>query len=152
MTKTAEKTETKTETKITLDDVRATARKSALAYVGLYGLAYERAQLRLDQLKTGTGTLVETLIKRGEVIEEKGLELTKDARAKATELRKETVETVSKVVPLDKVMNRADRRVEELEAEVKTLNKKIKALSKKAATPRATTTKTQTAKTAKKAA
>ncbi len=148
MTKTAEKTETKTETKITLDDVRATARKSALAYVGLYGLAYERAQLRLDQLKTGTGTLVETLIKRGEVIEEKGLELTKDARAKATELRKETVETVSKVVPL----NRADRRVEELEAEVKTLNKKIKALSKKAATPRATTAKTQTAKTAKKAA
>ena len=142
MTKTTEKAETK----ITLDDVRGAARKSALAYVGLYGLAYERAQLRLGQLKTRSGDLVETLVKRGEVIEEKGLELTKDARAKAAELRRDTVETVSKVVPL----NRADRRVEELEAEVTALNKKIKALSKKAATPRAKTTKT--VKVEKKAA
>ncbi|GHA99952.1 hypothetical protein GCM10009069_23460 [Algimonas arctica] len=107
-------------------------RKGALAYVGLYGLAYERAQMRADQLKTASGELFNTLVKKGAVLETKGLELTKDTRAKATDMVETSVETVKNVVPF----GGRDNRVEELEAEVASLNKKISALSKKATTTR----------------
>ena len=127
----AKKTTKKTEAKVEKFDVKATARKSALAYVGLYGLAYERAQFRAEQLKKASGELFETLVKKGEKLEEQGLELTKDAREKASDLVETSVETVKNVVPFGR-----EDRVEELEAEVKVLNKKIAALSKKASTPR----------------
>lgn len=107
-------------------------RKGALAYVGLYGLAYERAQMRADQLKTASGELFETLVKKGAVLEGKGLELTKETRAKATDMVETSVETVKNVVPF----GGRDNRVEELEAEVASLNKKISALSKKATATR----------------
>ena len=137
-TKTTKKTEAKAET----FDVKATARKSALAYVGLYGLAYERAQFRAEQLRKASGSLFETLVKRGEVLEAQGLELTKDARKTATDMIGSTVETVKTVVPFTR-----ETRVEELEAEVAALNKKIAALSKKASTPRKVA-KTEKVKTA----
>ena len=76
-------------------------------------------------------TLFETLVKKGEVLETQGLELTKDARGKASELVETSVETVKNVVPFGR-----ESRVEELEAELKALNKKIAALSKKASAPR----------------
>jgi polyhydroxyalkanoate synthesis regulator phasin len=117
-------------------------RKGALAYIGLYGLAYERAQMRADQLKTASGELFETLVKKGEVLEGKGLELTKDTRAKATDMVETSVETVKNVVPF----GGRDNRVEELEGEVAALNKKIAALSKKATATRKAV-KTATAKT-----
>lgn len=117
-------------------------RKGALAYVGLYGLAYERAQMRADQLKTASGQLFETLVKKGEVLETKGLELTKDTRAKATDMVETSVETVKNVVPF----GGRDNRVEELEGEVAALNKKIAALSKKATATRKAV-KTATVKT-----
>jgi len=107
-------------------------RKGALAYVGLYGLAYERAQMRADQLKTASGELFDTLVKKGQVLETKGLELTKDTRAKATDMVETSVETVKNVVPF----GGRDNRVEELESEVAALNKKISALSKKATATR----------------
>lgn len=121
-------------------------RKGALAYVGLYGLAYERAQMRADQMKTASGELFDTLVKKGAVLETKGLELTKDTRAKATDLVETGVESVKNVVPF----GGRDNRVEELEAEVAALNKKISALSKKATATRkmaktATATATVTA-------
>ena len=125
--KTTKKTAKKVET--------SNLRKASLAYVGLYGLAYERAQFRADQLKTASGELFDTLVKKGSVLETKGLELTKDARTKATDLVEDSVETVKNVVPF----GGRDNRVEELEAEVAALNKKIAALSKKASTPRKTT-------------
>ncbi|MEL6686399.1 MAG: hypothetical protein AAFP97_02115, partial [Pseudomonadota bacterium] len=109
----------------------ANLRKGALAYVGLYGLAYERAQFRADQLKAKSGELFDTLVKKGEVLEGKGLELTKEYRTKATDLVEEGVETVRNAVPFGS----NDNRVEELEAEIAALNKKIAALSKKASTP-----------------
>ncbi|GLQ21889.1 hypothetical protein ACFFUB_08800 [Algimonas porphyrae] len=121
-------------------------RKASLAYVGLYGLAYERAQFRADQLKAASGELFETLVKKGEKLEAQGLELTKDTRAKATDMVENSMETVKNVVPF----GGRDNRVEELEAEVAALNKKIAALSKKAAAPRKTV-KTETT-TEKKAA
>jgi polyhydroxyalkanoate synthesis regulator phasin len=127
--KTAKKTTKKTTAKT--GDVSA-IRKGALAYVGLYGLAYERAQMRADQLKTASGELFETLVKKGAVLEGKGMELTKETRAKATDMVETSVETVKNVVPF----GGRDNRVEELEAEVASLNKKISALSKKATSTR----------------
>ena len=124
-------------------NLRPALRKASLAYVGLYGLAYERAQFRADQLKAKSGELFETLVKKGEVLETKGLELTKDAREKASELVEEGMDTVKNVVPF----GGRDNRVEELEAEVAALNKKIAALSKKASTPRKTVKTETTAKT-----
>jgi polyhydroxyalkanoate synthesis regulator phasin len=135
---------TKKETKATVKTTE-TLRKGALAYVGLYGLAYERAQFRADQLKAKSGELFETLVKKGEVLEGKGLEMTKEARTKANDLVGESVETVKNIVPFGS----KDNRVEELEAEVAALNKKIAALSKKASAPRKAV-KTET--TASKAA
>lgn len=122
-------------------------RKGVLAYAGLYGLAYERAQFRAEQLKNASGELFETLVKKGETLEAQGLEMTKEARAKATDMVEDSVETVKNVVPF----GGRDNRVEELEAEVAALNKKIAALSKKASTPRKAPAKTQKT-TEKKAA
>ncbi|MGB6231089.1 MAG: hypothetical protein WBF53_13290 [Litorimonas sp.] len=136
--KTTTKTTRKTKAKVA--EV-STLRKGARAYLGLYGLAYERAQFRADQLKTVSGELFETLVKKGETLEAQTLELTKDARAKATDLVEDGVETVKNVVPFGV----RDNRVEELEAEVAALNKKIAALSKKASTPRKTTKTVKTA-------
>ena len=93
------KTTKKTKDTVEKFDVKATARKTALAYVGLHGLAYERAQFRAEQLRKASGELFETLVKKGEKLEEQGLELTKDARGKATELVETSVETVKNVVP-----------------------------------------------------
>ncbi|WP_298912977.1 hypothetical protein [uncultured Algimonas sp.] len=132
--KTPKKTARKTTRKTTKASETSTLRKGALAYVGLYGLAYERAQFRADQLKAKSGELFDTLVRKGETLEAQGLELTKDARAKASDLVEDGVETVRNVVPF----GGRDNRVEELEAEVAALNKKIAALSKKASTPRKT--------------
>ena len=129
--KTTKKTAAKKTTKAKQANV-STIRKGALAYVGLYGLAYERAQMRADQLKTASGELFETLVKKGQVLETKGLEMTKDTRAKATDMVETSVETVKNVAPF----GGRDNRVEELEAEVAALNKKISALSKKATATR----------------
>lgn len=140
--KTTKKTTKKTAKKVDVSNLR----KASLAYVGLYGLAYERAQFRAEQLKNASGDLFETLVKKGEKLESQGLELTKDTRAKATNLVENGMDTVKNVVPF----GGRDNRVEELESEVAALNKKIAALSKKAATPRKTV-KTETT-TEKKAA
>ena len=136
------KTEAKTE-----NVAVANLRKGALAYVGLYGLAYERAQFRADQLKTKSSELFETLVKKGEVLEGKGLELTKEYRTKANELVGEGVETVRNVVPFGS----NDNRVEELEAEISALNKKIVAMGKKATTAAKSKAKLKTEKTEKAA-
>lgn len=139
------KAKTTTKKKATKKTVEVSnIRKGARAYLGLYGLAYERAQFRADQLKTASGELFETLVKKGEVLEAQTLELTKGARAKATDLVEDSVETVKNVVPFGV----RDNRVEELETEIAALNKKIAALSKKASTPRKTTKTTKTVKTA----
>ena len=124
-TKTTKKTTKKVEAK-----TESIVRKGALAYVGLYGLAYERAQFRADQLKNASGELFENLVKKGEKLEEQGLSLTKDVRGKATDFYNDGLSSVKNVVPFGK-----KDRVEDLESEIEALNKKIAALSKKASTP-----------------
>ena len=142
-TKTTKKVTKKTEANVETFDVKATARKSALAYLGLFGFAFDRAQFRAEQVRKASGEFFDTLVEKGEKLEKQGLELTKDAREKATELVETTTETVKNVVPFGR-----ETRVEELEAEVAALNKKIAALSKKASASRKTVKTEKVAKTA----
>ena len=124
--KTAKKVEAKTTSAL---------RKGTLAYLGLYGFAAERATKRAEQVKAlyanATDGLFEDLIARGEKLESLALETAKTAQQRATETFETTTDKVKSVVPFG-----ANDRVEELQAEIRTLNKKISALSKKAAKPR----------------
>ena len=144
VTKTAEKAVETTETRIA--KARTFARKGALAYVGLYGAAYERAQKRWGQLKTSTDGLIDQLVERGEDIEAKATESFKGTRAKVTERFEEGSERVKSMLPKS-----ANDRVEELEAEISALNKKIVAMGKKATTAAKSKAKLKTEKTEKAA-
>ena len=129
-TKKTAKTAKKVEAKTT-----SVVRKGALAYLGLYGFAAERATKRVDQVKAlytnATDGLFDDLVERGEKVEQLALGTAKTAQKRAVETFETTTEKVKSVVPFG-----ANDRVEELEAEIETLNKKITALSKKASTPR----------------
>ena len=57
-------------------------RKGALAYVGLYGAAYDRAQLRISQARQATDGLFDTLVAKGEEIETSAGVVYKDTRSK----------------------------------------------------------------------
>lgn len=129
-TKKTTKTTKKVEAKTT-----SVLRKGTLAYLGLYGFAAERAAMRAEQVKafyaTATDGLVDDLIARGEKVEKLAVGKAKTAQKRAVETFETTTDKVKAVVPFG-----ANDRVEELEAEIATLNKKISALSKKAASPR----------------
>ena len=144
VTKTARKT-VKTAEKTTLN-AREIVRKGALAYVGLYGAAYERAQLRWNQLRTSTDGLFDTLVEKGEEIETKAGDVFKTTQTRVTERFEDGAERVKSVLPIS-----ANDRVEELEAEIKALNKKITAMGKKASTSAKTRAKMKTTKTRKAA-
>lgn len=126
--KTTKKTAKKVAAKSEDTAVKATAvlRKGVLAYVGLYGAAYERAQFRFNQAREATDGLFDTLVEKGEEIEGQATEFFKGTQSKVTETYKDGAEKVRAVLPAT-----ANDRVEELEAEIAALNKKIVAMSKK---------------------
>jgi len=132
-TKAAKKTAKKTTKVAQKETFKATAllRKGALAYVGLHGAAFERAKFRFEQVRGQADGLFDTFVEKGEELEAKATVFAKGAQEKAT----------------------SNDRVEELEAEVAALNKKISGLAKKAAkkTP-AKKVKMTTEKVVKKAA
>lgn len=155
---TAKKTAPKTAKKVTkaakavennvtrITKARGFARKGALAYVGLYGAAYERAQMRFAQVRTATDGLFDQLVERGEDIEAKAGETFKGTRAKVSERFEGGTEKVKAILPVS-----ANDRVEELQAEIEALNKKIVALGKKATVSAKTKAKMKTTKTNKAA-
>ncbi len=143
-TKTATKAVETTETRIS--QARAIARKGALAYVGLYGAAFERAQKRWGQVKTSTDGLFDQLVERGEDLEAKAGVVFKATQEKVSERFEDRAEQLKSVLPAS-----ANDRVEELEAEIKALNKKIVALGKKASVSAKTKAKMKTDKTEKAA-
>lgn len=134
-TKKTQKKTTKKATKTV--EAKSALRQGTLAYLGLYGFAAERATKRVEQVKAlytnATDGLFEDLVARGEKVEELALGTAKDAQKLAVETFETTTDKVKSAVPFG-----ANDRVEELEAEVTALNKKISALSKKAAKPRKT--------------
>jgi len=126
---TAKKTTAKKTKKVEAKKV-SVLRKGTLAYLGLYGFAAERATMRAEQVKAlysnATDGLFEDLVARGEKVEELAMETAKTAQKRAAETFETTTDKVKSVVPFG-----ANDRVEELEAEIKSLTKKITALSKK---------------------
>ena len=117
-----------------------TARRARRAYVGLHGLAFERAQMRFAQAKTMTETLFADLVVKGEEIEGKAVLAAKDAQDKAGKTYADTAEKVRGAIPSVSLGGTKD--VQELEAEVKSLSTK---LEKAKAKP----TKTKASKAAK---
>jgi len=99
------------------------ARKGFRAYVGLHGAAYDRI---VPLFKTATKNYDELAVK-GEKLEVAAQTFAKDFRANAQKTVEGTVGKVRSVLP-----TAANDRVEELEAEVARLNKKLKATAKKA--------------------
>lgn len=127
---------------------KAILRKGALAYMGLHGAAYERAKFRFEQVRGQADGVFDTFVEKGEELEAKVSVFVKGAQEKAAETLTDTTIKVRGILPAA-----SNDRVQELEAEVATLNKKIKALAKKA--PKKTATKKvkmTTEKTVKKAA
>jgi len=121
----------------------ALLRKGALAYVGLYGAAYDRAKLSAEQVREAANKartqgeeFFGTLVVKGEEIEVQATKLAKDAQKTATETFEETTEKVKSFVPSNILPLSANDRASELQAEVEALNKKIAALSKKKSAPR----------------
>lgn len=119
-------------------NIKTTLRKGTLAYLGLYGTAYEmlqtRAKTRITQIKSSTDGLFDSLVERGEVIEAQAGVTLKTAQTKAVSTFATGTEKVRGVLP-----KASNDRVSELESEVETLRKKITALSKKAKTAKPAT-------------
>jgi|GEM_PF-2783733 len=113
-------------------------RKGWLAYLGLYGAAYERVK----PLTAKAGETIEQLIAKGETVETNAQEAAEDARERAANFYGEGVTRVRRFMP--EFVTRTDR-VDELEAEIAALNKKVTALTKKPAVKRTTKTSAKAA-------
>lgn len=123
-TKTAKKVTAKTETQT--EKATAMLRKGVLAYVGMYGTAYDSAQSRFNKAREATDGLFDTLVEKGEKIETQATEYFKDTQSKVSKTYEENAKKVRSILPTS-----ANDRVEELEAEIASLNKKIVSVSKK---------------------
>lgn len=99
------------------------ARKGFRAYVGLHGAAFDRI---VPVFKTAGKNYNELAVK-GEKLEDAVQSFAKDFRANAQKSVEGTVGKVRSVLP-----RAANDRVEELEAEIARLNKKLTATAKKA--------------------
>ncbi len=148
----------------TVQTTRAAARKSALAYVGLHVFAFERAAVRVKQVRTARKAFFETLVVKGEEIETEGLKLFGKAKAEAVDTfadakdavltAGDTVKTIlpKAYMPKGKVA-RMEEEVAQLEAKLKKMSKAApKAKTKKPAAKKTTAKKTVTKTAAPKTA
>lgn len=119
-------------------------RNGWLAYLGLYGAAYERVKPRFENLGDKTADLFGELVEKGETIEATAQGRFFEVRERANGLYGNRFEKVRDLMP----KFAGDHRVEELEDEIEALNKKIATLSKK---PAAKKTARKTTKRAKAA-
>ncbi len=134
----------KTETAL---NPRDAIRKGWLAYLGVYGAAYERAEAIL----TGKGVdIFDEFVEKGEEVETRAQDAFADMRERAHEVYGERLnfDRFRKILPLN---NAGKGRVEELEAEIAALNKKVATLTKTKKRSAKRPTKRST-KAAKKAA
>ncbi len=109
--------------------VKATAllRKGTRAYIGIYGAAFQRAQMRFEQVKGATDGLFTDLVIRGTEIENRAVGMAKIAQIKTSDRFSAATDKVADLVPVA-----ANSRVAELELEVAQLNAKISKLAKPA--------------------
>ncbi|MEO1251913.1 MAG: hypothetical protein AAFW81_06165 [Pseudomonadota bacterium] len=121
----------KTETALTPAEA---LRKGWLAYIGLYGVAFERAKPYGEKAMDA----FETLVAKGETVEGHAQDVVESVRERANDAAGPRFERIRKFIPTlpTPVSNKA--RVEELEAEIEALNKKVASLTKKPAAKRST--------------
>ncbi|HNS86144.1 MAG TPA: hypothetical protein PKH09_04510 [Parvularculaceae bacterium] len=108
-------------------------RKGWLAYLGAYGLAFERAKPAIANLKTKYAELFGDLVEKGEEVEATAKEQMVDVRDRAKGVYGAGFEKVRAFIPA----RAANDRVKELEAEVEALTKKLEAAKKPARVKRA---------------
>ena len=130
-------TKTFTPVKNTISAIRRTRR----AYFGMHVAAFEQAQIGFKKARELTDGLFDELVMKGEILESKAGVTLKGTQAKFLQSYTETTETVRDLLPS------SDGRVEELEAEVETLNATLKSLKKTPAKKKTTAKKTATKKT-----
>jgi polyhydroxyalkanoate synthesis regulator phasin len=106
-------------------------RQGWLAYLGAYGLAFDRAKPALKTLTEKYTELFGELVEKGEEIEETAKEQIVDVRDRAKGVYGAGFEKFRSILP---VRTAANDRVEELEAEVAALKKKVAAKTKRATT------------------
>lgn len=112
-------------------------RQGWLAYLGAYGLAYDRAKPAIRKLSKKYASLFGDLVEKGEEIETTAKEQFADAAERAKELYADGVDNLRSFRPA----NDAGDRVKELEAEIEALTKKLSMKAKKAAPRKAKTIK-----------
>jgi hypothetical protein len=103
-------------------------RQGWLAYLGLYGVAIERAKPTIEKLTKNYAEIFGDLVQKGEEVEATAKEQIVDARDRAKGLYGAGVEKFRAVLP---VRGAANDRVKELEAEVEALTKKLSTTAKK---------------------
>lgn len=103
---------------------RDALRKGWLAYLGVYGAAYERAEAIL----TGKGAdIFDEFVEKGEEVENRAQDALAEMRERAGEMYGDRFDGLRRFMPQNKA---GKGRVEDLEAEVAALNKKIASLTK----------------------
>lgn len=117
-------------------------RTSWLAYLGFYGVAFERARPRVAGLAERAATVLDELVAKGETIEATAQERFEGVRERTQDFYATGLERVKGAMPSGIAAN---DRVKELEAEVEALNRKISRQAK----PARKTTKTKTKAKAK---
>jgi len=126
-----------TKRKATVDTTEITAaeaiRKGWLAYLGAYGLAFERAKPALKSLRSKYAEFFGDLVEKGVEVEATAKEQIVDVRDRAKGVYGAGVEKVRAFIPAFP----ANDRVKELEAEVEALTKKLEAVKKPTRTKRA---------------
>lgn len=150
----ATKTKIKTETETRIETAKTRLRRGRHAYMGLYGLAYDRFQMRREKAKALTDNLFEDLAEKGETTVKQAEVLLKQAQKGAWKNYSEVTEKVTEVIPF-KIKSRVEVLEEELEslhATYERLAKSAKTTAKKSTTkkksaPKRTTTQTAAKKT-----
>lgn len=110
---------------------REAIRKGWLAYIGMYGAAYDRA----TQVLTGKGAeIFEEFVAKGEEVEDRAQDAVESFRERANiNTERFSLEGLRNMLPAAR-----KSRVEDLEAEIEALNKKVASLSKKKTAKRTT--------------
>ncbi|MEM8770683.1 MAG: hypothetical protein AAGD92_03430 [Pseudomonadota bacterium] len=108
-------------------------RKGWLAYIGLYGAAFERVKPLGEKARA----TFDTLVTKGEEVEGQAQDVVENVRERTNGFYGEGFDRVRKYMPRFP-MPTSQGRVEELEAEIAALNKKVTALTKKPAAKRTT--------------
>ncbi|WP_306249641.1 hypothetical protein [Parvularcula sp. IMCC14364] len=104
------------------------ARNGWLAYIGMYGAAFERLQPRLEKLNLNTGDVWNELVAKGEAMEDAAQERIQEVRERAEDRYGDQIERVRELMPK---AGKDSSEVEVLHDEIAELNKQITSLKRK---------------------